>query len=285
MTNRIHAVVASLCLMFCLCLLGGWGRDGHAIVAQIAYLELTPEARARVDAILAGGGVGGGGPDGTTVGLTLPEVSAWPDWARNQPDYRWTSPLHYANPSPEHDSYIHDRDCPDRGNVVTAVRDFAAQVADESASATERREALMFVVHFVGDLHQPLHAGRAADLGGNRIEVNFFGRERNIHSIWDSGIMQASSRDPWPVWVDRLAGEISEKDRSAWLEGGAAPDVATVGNWISESRRLADEHCYVLEGGEVVGAEYVEDKTPVVELRLKQAGVRLGAMLNGLLGE
>lgn len=249
--------------------LGGWGRDGHAIVAQIAYAELTPAARAEIDRLLGS--------------ETMPETSAWPDQARNEDDYRWTGPLHYANPSPEHDDYDHERDCPEQGNVVTGVVDFAAILADRTASDVDRREALKFVVHFVGDIHQPLHAGRATDRGGNDIDVEFFGRERNIHSIWDSGIMQAHDDRAWPFWVARLMSEIEREDRLAWLEGFDGVDTRNVGVWVGESKRLAMEHCYVLEPGDVVGAEYVESKIPVVEVRLKQGGVRLGAVLNELL--
>ncbi|MEO0513362.1 MAG: S1/P1 nuclease [Planctomycetota bacterium] len=262
--------------------MGGWGPAGHSIVAQIAYQELTPEVRAKIDAILR---ADGSAVEGPRMPSTLPETASWPDWARNQDAYRWTAPLHYANPSPEHDDYRHERDCPEEGNVVGAVRDFAKVLADESADALERRRALMFVVHFVGDLHQPLHAGRAADRGGNDIEVVFFERERNIHSIWDSGIMRASSQDPWPLWVERLYPEISREDRASWLAPGATPDVETVGVWVSESRSLANEHCYVLKPGQSVGAAYVADKMPIVDERLKQAGVRLGAMLNEILAD
>lgn len=268
---RVLTAAASLFLLGTLALAGGWGPAGHAIIAQIAYFELTPEARAKVDRIM--------GVD------SIQETSAWADRVRGTDDYRWTGPLHYANPSPEHDNYDHARDCPPEGNVVSAVRDFAAIVADESATDLDRKEALMFLVHFVGDLHQPLHAGRAADRGGNDIRVNFFGRERNIHSIWDSGIMDAARDEPWPLWVERLYPEIDSSDRDAWLASGASPDVTTVGRWITESRRLAYEHCYVLEGGETVGEDYVQGKLPVVDECLKQGGVRLGAMLNEIFGE
>lgn len=267
--STVFQLLASIALCIVVIPLAGWGRDGHAIIAQLAYAELTPTARERVDRILRGD--------------ALPEVAAWPDQVRREPDYWWTGPLHYANPSPEHEEYDHARDCPPQGNVVTGVVDFARVLADESASEADRREALLFVVHFVGDLHQPLHAGNAADRGGNDITVSFFERERNIHSIWDSGIMRAHDDRAWPFWVARLLPEITDGDREAWIADLNAVDTQTVGQWVGESRRLATQHCYVLEPGDVVGEAYVADKMPVVDVRLKQGGVRLGAVLNKLL--
>lgn len=249
---------------------GGWGWEGHAIVAEIAWREMTPEAKRRATEILNGG--------------ELPAVASWADQVRGDEAYRWTAPLHYVNlPAGTADFRI-ERDCPDGGCVVSAVRDFGALVVREDADEKTRREALMFLVHFVGDLHQPLHAGRPEDRGGNDIGTVFFGQERNLHSVWDSGILGAGDERAWPLIAEELAAGIDDADRLAWLADADGSDLgATAGRWTFESFRLAERYCYPVTPDSAIGAGYVERTLPVVRLRLTQGGVRLGALLNGLL--
>jgi hypothetical protein len=253
--------------------LGGWGRDGHAIIADIAERELTDTARARIDAILGGD--------------RIPLIASWADEVRPQDEYRWTAPLHYVNLPPGADRYIHTRDCPDQGCVVSAVIDFAEAVVAEDTNDEDRREALMFLVHFVGDLHQPLHAGRRADRGGNDINTTFLGTERNLHSVWDSGILGAGDRSPWPVMSDRLHADIDADDRMAWVasddHSSTEAMTETVGRWTFESHRFAERYCATVQDGDTLNRDYVSLTMPVVELRLQQGGIRLGELLNTLL--
>ncbi len=280
-------LVPMVVLPIVLACLGGWGRTGHAVIADIAYRELTPEARAKVDAILAG--------------QTIQETASWADGVRGRNDeFPWTSPLHYANLPADAIRYDDTSMRPPEGNVVSGVTRFAAQLVDAEASELERRQALMFLVHFVGDLHQPLHAGNAEDRGGNDIDISWFGSERRLHSIWDSGIIDAASGEPWPVMGDRLYREVTPQDRLAWTVNDPLPGdsvlgpalVEAAGRWVLESRRFANTHAYRADGfsdgeafvdGTELGADYAEHCEPVVELRLKQAGVRLGRLLNALL--
>jgi hypothetical protein len=267
----------------------GWGRLGHAVIADIAYRELTPEARARVDAIMGS--------------QTIQETASWADGVRGRNDeFPWTAPLHYANLPADASAYDHATMKPQQGNVVSAVVHFAARVTDESLTDLERTRALMFLVHFVGDLHQPLHAGNAEDRGGNDIDIDWFGRPRRLHSIWDSGIYDATTNDPWPVLSQKLYETTTDEDRLAWTatDPAARADAdtdqltAAVGRWTLESRRFANTHAYQAAGfnedqpfadGTELGNLYAEHCRPVTDLRLKQAGVRLGRLLNALLGE
>ena len=153
----------------------GWGSDGHKIIAEIAWQEMTPEARAAVEKLLADD------PDCHTI----QEASVRADEVRREPEYAWTAPLHYVNLPPGSESLDMGRDCPDGNCVVGAIERFAKVLRDKQASQAERREAFKFLVHFVGDLHRPLHVSHVKDRGGRGLHVRF-----------------TSSLDhSWPNWV------------------------------------------------------------------------------------
>lgn len=267
MPTRTLSLLAALLTLVCL---GGWGRDGHAIIAEIAWREMTPAAQARARRILAG--------------QSMPEVSAWADGVRGTEAYGWTGPLHYVNLPAGSTGYDHERDCPEAGCVVSAVHDFSRLVLHPDADERTREDALKFVIHFVADLHQPLHAGRPEDRGGNDIQTEFVGAPRNLHSVWDSGIIGRAESDPWPVLAERWWGEIDDTDRLAWLACADPEDLlGTAGRWVFESHRLAERYAYPVGEGAVLDETYAERTMAVVRLRLQQGGVRLGALLNELL--
>ncbi|MGP1272179.1 MAG: S1/P1 nuclease [Phycisphaerales bacterium] len=251
----------------------GWGRDGHAIIAAIAWKELSPAAQASITELLEG--------------ASLEEIASWADAVRPQDEYRWSAPLHYVNMPADASAYDHERDCPEVGCVVSAIDRFAREVADESLPLEARREALMFLVHFVGDLHQPLHGGRAEDRGGNDIEILFYGRPTNLHRAWDSQILEAFDGSPWPTIEARLYASINAVDRVAWLADYHDEDlIATAGRWAYESHKLAEVYCYgKVSTGDEVERAYVDETIAVVLTRLSQGGVRLGAVLESALGE
>ena len=250
---------------------GGWGRDGHAIIAQIAWDQLSDEARTEIKALLGE--------------ASLPEIASWADVVRREAGYEWSGPLHYVNMPSDAAAYDPARDLPPEGNVVSAIDRFAAELKDRSLPAEQRAEALMFLVHFVGDLHQPLHGGRAEDRGGNSIQLTFYGKDMNLHAVWDYGILEANADEPWPVRTERLEGEITDMDRVAWLADMHAGDLsATAGRWAIESHIMAEKYCYSVKPGDAIGEEYAEQSGPIAELRLKQAGIRLAAVLEDCLG-
>ncbi|MFI4872149.1 MAG: S1/P1 nuclease [Phycisphaerales bacterium JB061] len=271
MKDLARFVAAAVLLSAFAAVSGGWGRDGHAIIAQIAWEQLSDEAKAEIEKLLGES--------------SLPEIASWADVVRREPAYEWSGPLHYVNMPPDAADYDPKRDCPPEGNVVSAIDRFAAELKDRTLPAKERGEALMFLVHFVGDLHQPLHGGRAEDRGGNSIQLTYYDKDMNLHAVWDYGILEADANDPWPVRGERLLGEITETDRIAWLADTHVGDLnATAGRWAVESHILAEKYCYTVEPGSAIGEEYTKASAPVAELRLKQAGIRLAAILEDCLG-
>jgi len=163
-----------------------WGPQGHRLVAELAWEQLTPQAQAGITPLLLGE------PE-----PTLPGIANWADRLRaSDPDLgRRSSAWHYVNIGGDQCVYEAPRDCPEGNCVVAAIPAQAALLADVSLPAATRTQALKFLVHFVGDIHQPLHAGHAEDKGGNTYQVNLDGKGSNLHQLWDSGLLGTNRLD------------------------------------------------------------------------------------------
>ena len=239
----------------------GWGPLGHRVVAQLAQEQLTPAARTQVDRLLA-----------TSGARRLADIATWPDDLRDlDPDLsRRTARLHYVNFRSRDCNYDPPRDCAGDRCAVWAIGHYATVLGDRSRSDAERAKALSFVVHFVGDVHQPLHASYRDDKGGNDFQVRWHGRGTNLHHIWDSTLLNATGLD-YRALADRLATDVRPVP-----QGGPA-------QWAEESCRL------VRDGGVYpptrdIDAAYAARETAVAEERLREAGARLAALLDRELG-
>ncbi len=157
-----------------------WGTKGHEIIAAIAEPQLTNTARKRIKELL---------PQGTT----LADASTWPDKAGRQiPDM---DAYHFINFPKDANTYDQQRDCKLRNCIIEAIAWYLQVLKSPDAPRNEKRTALRFVAHLVGDIHQPLHAGFAEDRGGNSVEVRFNGRKENLHSLWDTALVELEQRD------------------------------------------------------------------------------------------
>ena len=236
-----------------------WGPDGHRIVGELAQRQLTPTAETEVARLLK--------PEGTT---RLADIANWPDTLRNDPQrWGWSFKLHYVNLHAKDCAYQPAIDCPNGECVVAAIDRYSRILADRQRSARERREALKFLVHFVGDIHQPLHAGYArGDKGGNIYQVNYLGKGDNLHGFWDSGLLRTHDKD-WQGYAKELATRPQPAGASF-----LSPAV-----W-------AEESCKIVRAGGVyprthkISKRYVNKQLPVAEERLQQAGQRLAKLLN-----
>lgn len=174
-----------------------WGADGHRLIAEHAVTRLSPAARTEVERLLA-----------LEPGATLASVSTWADEVRSPTTAAW----HYLNfPRDADCRYDGDRMCLQENCVVGAI---ARQLVVLASDAPDERRllALKYVVHFVGDVHQPLHAGFADDRGGNTHQLQAFGRGTNLHALWDSAMLQH-----WPGGIAALK-EAMEKEPVATSE-------------------------------------------------------------------
>ena len=184
-----------------------WGYEGHRIIAEIAEQFLEPETAHRVRDLLA-----------IENRTTLAEVSTWADEIRPQhPETRrWhfvSIPIHPN--AGESSGYDAVRDCPQQECVVAKIEEFERVLADPQASQRQRLEALKYVVHFIGDVHQPLHAANNDDRGGNDVAVTFMGHQTNLHAVWNSAIIGPAVKGDERAYALRLAGDITLAQTSA----------------------------------------------------------------------
>ena len=146
-----------------------------------------------------------------------------------------------------------------------------------TAPRQERIEALKFVVHFVGDVHQPLHLGNARDRGGNDVKVTFFENNTNLHSLWDSGMIRRTQKG-WTEYATELAAKITPQERVLY-------DTLDPVVWATESHKLAHSNAYDVPKDGRLGQDYFDKNILVIERRLSMAGVRLAALLNAIFDE
>lgn len=238
-----------------------WGQNGHRIIGEIAEDRISGRTQAEVELILDG--------------EDLAEVSTWADEERSNPSDFWqkeAGPWHYVT-VPKGQNY-EDVTPPDAGDAVTALSRFTATLRNRDASREERRIALLFIVHIIGDLHQPLHAGNGTDRGGNDRLVRWYGQATNLHSVWDTQMIQSENLS-YTEYALRLDRQISAQDTLDWWE--VEPSV-----WINESTAIRDT-IYPSEASEDVVSlswGYKYRHLPTAERRLKQGGVRLAAYLD-----
>ncbi|HEX7857676.1 MAG TPA: S1/P1 nuclease [Sphingobium sp.] len=236
-----------------------WGPVGHRITGAIADQNLSGLARANIRLLL-------GEED-------LAEAATWPDDMRSDPSAFWqktASPWHYV--TVKGDDY-QTSDAPPEGDAMTALSRFTATLRDPKMSIDDKRLALRFIVHIIGDLHQPLHAGGGSDRGGNDVKVSWFGKSTNLHAVWDSALIDARS--------------LSYSEYAAWLSRSITPEQVVVWNdvnpatWIHESVALR-KTVYPENPG--LSYDYAYQHRGEVDDRLKQAGVRIAAYLNWIFG-
>ena len=230
-----------------------WGSTGHQVIATLASMQLSPKAQAKVQALLA-----------QEPGSTLASISTWADERKNPTTARW----HFLNFPRDSCNYDKAKDCPD-GNCVVGAIDRQLEVLKSNAPDVQKLIALKYVVHFVGDLHQPLHLGYLDDRGGNQYQIQAFKRGSNLHSLWDSGLIKYVSDDP-DVWVTRLSSK-------------PLPERINVIDPV----RIAEESCRIVAipgfyPDRRVEGDYVDRWTPVLEQQLQLGGGRLAGMLNGV---
>ena len=263
-----------------------WGVLGHSMVGELAERHLNPKARAEVTTLLAG-----------EAEPTLAGVANWADTLRNSDPERFkaTSRWHYINAKGGGCAFDLARDCPDGACVVGAIETQRAILVDRNQPIEARRDALKFIVHFVGDAHQPMHAGSRTDAGGNGFQVSLrtplepeaYARSKyvdgvmgtNLHSVWDYYIL-ASNNLSLRQYSDRL-------DKLPWppYPVPSKYDVMPLA-WAGESCRLIDARgLYPPEDRHTMDHAYLDAMRPLAEQRVRQAAWRLAQLLNQSLGE
>ncbi len=239
-----------------------WTAFGHRLVALLAYDELSPAAKLQVDDLLA-----------LEPGADIGSIASWADDVRRTPGYEDTGPLHYVNFPHRSCSYEPARDCEGGGCAIGALERYSAVLADRSQPRETRLEALKFVVHFAGDIHQPMHAGNRDDRGGNRFQVNVKGKGSNLHAVWDHDVLRSSGLS-LAAYRTRLAPQVALAD--------VEPMDFTA--WALESCRLLDSAALYPRRPGTLPRDYLETHRPFAEGRIALAAARLAALLENRLG-
>jgi len=258
--KSIVGFVLSLCLMSLLPVRAmAWGNSGHRIVARIAEKYLSVKARQAVAQLLNGETLESVATYADAIRQSRPETQLWHfvDIPRNQNDY---------DPA-------RDCQCTRYGDcVIEAIEQFKVILADPKAKTARRAEALKFLVHFVGDLHQPLHCADDNDRGGNDVMVTFFGETSNLHKVWDVNIIAKTGLSETD-YANKLTAALASQDIPG-LQAG------TVTDWALESHQGAVAHSYLIPANKVLDTQYFDDNRPIVDDQLSKAGVRLARILN-----
>jgi nuclease S1 len=236
-----------------------WYAEGHRLIARIAESRLTPHTAEAVRSILAG--------------QSLAAASSWADDIRGQRPQ--TSRFHFVNIPLDSNSYVATRDCGTGHCIIAEIERDRGTLSDTSSSEVERAEALRFLVHLMGDLHQPLHVSDHSDKGGNNRTVWLLDQQVNLHAVWDGELIN-TRRLGEDAYLQRLKQAMDSLDLSAVERG-------TVVDWAMEGHRIAREHAYHIPKGSHLAQSYVDENLPLVDLALIKAGVRLAKVLNDAL--
>jgi hypothetical protein len=259
--KKKDTLLAIVFLSFSILLLS-WGVTGHRTVGKIAENHLTANAKTAVHDLLGG--------------ETLADVSTWADEVRSTPAYGATGPWHYINLplGLSYSDFQKQVEGMKEGNVYSALQE-QERILTEKSSRRDKVDALKFIVHFVGDLHQPMHVSRAEDKGGNSIQLNYNGQGTNLHSVWDSKLIEHEGGD-----YQQLAAKYDHASPAQIKEWQSDPLI----KWLWESYTISSKLYAEVDAmkSRSIDDSYYTAHIGIIHERLEQAGVRLAGLLNVL---
>ena len=264
---RLTRFVLALLLVLSPSIALAWGGDGHQLICLIAEDHLTPTSKAGIHSLLG------------DANISDAEIASWADAIRRQ--RRELGPWHYVDIPVDASGFDEKRDGQNGNNVIDKIADFEAVLKSSQSSKTDRAEALKFLVHLVGDLHQPLHcAERNGDKGGNTRLVFFLDRQRavNLHSVWDSTILLHRKGTIRNLdYSDKLNKAITPVQEQEWAKG-------TTTDWANESRAIAAKVVYANIPADgpppKLDEKYVDAAGVAIDQQLQRGGIRLAKILN-----
>ncbi len=242
-------------LVLCLLTLSafGWGKIGHRVIADVSEKYLKEDKKKIARKMLGE--------------LPLASAATWADEIKSDPVWRAYGPWHYVN-IPKGKTYETSKKNP-RGDIITALKKQISILKNKKEKEGNRLYALNWIIHLIGDLHQPMHTGYGHDRGGNDHHVKWFGRMSNLHRVWDEQVISLQKLSYSEI--SSLLQYPSQKQAELWKKGNIV-------DWMEESRSYL-KNIYNNKSKNL-GYPYSYKYYPIIEERLIKAGIRLAHILN-----
>ena len=242
---------------------GAWGVLGHRIIGEIASHYLSPKAKKEVKKILGD--------------ETLAMASNWGDFIKSDSAYNYLNSWHYINLPPKltRSQFDNQLGNPSAANLYSKTLALIAELKAQGTPAARKVFCLKLLIHFMGDLHQPMHAAHSKDLGGNRLNVYWFGKPTNLHRVWDEELVEFQQLS----YTEHVAAinHMSKEEKNSWQSGMLA-------DWLYESYGLAESLYAEIHPGDKLGYDYNFHHVAEMNKRLLLGGVRLANTLNQIFG-
>lgn len=241
-----------------------WGTTGHRIIAEIAENHLSNKSKRKLKKILGN--------------QKLAYYANWPDFIKSDSlkKYKETEIWHYVNLTPKQNFQDFEKELKENKtpNLYSAILQQKAILQNKTSTQEEKKQAIVFLIHLMGDLHQPMHVGKAEDQGGNLVSIQFFKEPTNLHSLWDTKLVdfQKYSYSEFAAVLDKKSKDETEK-----LQAGSIED------WLFESYRKADKIYLQTPVNQNYGYDYNYKFSETLEAQLLKGGLRLAKYLNEIL--
>lgn len=232
-----------------------WGPTGHRATGEIAEQYLTKRAKRKIEKLLQG--------------ESLAFVSTYADEIKSDRKYNQYKPWHYVNMP--FDVKYEDSEKNPKGDLITGINHCIKVLKDKESSVEDKRFFLKMLIHLIGDMHQPLHVGRAEDWGGNKIQVQWHKKGSNLHRVWDEDLL-----NKWDMSYDELADNAKKlsKNQVKAIQNG------TIVDWLHESHKITPKIYASAKKGDKLSYRYSYEWFPVVREQLQKGGIRLAKILN-----
>lgn len=239
--------------------LSAWGLTGHRVVAEIAENNLNGRAKRKLKKIIG-----------------KQKLAYWANWAdnvRDDAEWKHTGPWHYVNVPPQtsKEIFIHLLKNNPNESIYSTIKTLQQKIKDKKTSTRDKEMHLRFLIHFVGDMMQPMHTGRAEDLGGNLIKIKFFNRNTNLHSLWDSGLID-NAKYSYTEYARIL--DVKSPQEKKHIQSGNLED------WFYDSHIISNQLYNSVKEGENYSYNYQQQYNPILERQLLYSGLRLAKILN-----
>ncbi|MDE6453984.1 MAG: S1/P1 nuclease [Muribaculaceae bacterium] len=235
-----------------------WGQKGHDTVAYIAENHLTEATAAALDSLLDG---------------RSPVYWAnWLDNASHTPAYAYTKTWHYKNV--DADRTYDDMPANPAGDAIVAIKQQIETLSKPDVSKADAQLALKILIHVVGDMHQPMHMGHATDLGGNRVKIKYFNRDKNLHGVWDTDLVESAHKWSYSEWQQQL-DRLSPEQEALVVQGD-------VDDWGRETIAITRDVYNFFQPGLNISYNQIAYWTPTIEQQLLRGGLRLAHVLNSI---